>query len=77
MLVAEYDAMMAAKGTPKVWVVAYGSSQYGSGMVHKQLFLTEGEARAEYDSIPATWYRKVYRTWDIWGFTERERAKRA
>lgn len=77
MLVAEYDAMMAAKGTPKVWVVSSGSSRYGSGMVHSQLFLTEEEAAARYSQIPEGYYKKVYRTWDIWGFTERERAKRA
>ena len=77
MLVKEYDAMMEAKGTPKVWSVDYGTS-YGSGMVHRMLFLTEQEAKQFYDSFdPERYYRKMYRTWDIWNFTKRELARRA
>ena len=76
MMVKEYDAMMEAKGTPKVWCVSTGTS-HGSGMVHSRLFLTEKEAKAYYDRHdPKMFYRKMYRTWDIWGFTKRELARR-
>lgn len=76
MLVKEYDAMMEAKGTPKVWCVASGSSTYGSGLVHRSLFLTEEEARERFDEIPDGYYKKMYQTWDIWGFTERKTSER-
>lgn len=76
MLMREYDAMMEAKGTPKVWCVASGSSTYGSGMVHYSLFLTEEEAKERFNKIPNGYYKKMYRTWDIWNFTKRKMAEK-
>lgn len=66
MMLSEYNKMMEEKGTPKVWVV---DSAFPGGIIHSELFLTEEEARAEYDSIPVNWFREIYRTWDIWGWT--------
>lgn len=77
MTIKEYNAMMEAKGTPKVWVVEYGSSTFGSGLVHSSLYLTEEEAKERFDSIPEGSYKAVYETWDIWNFTERQKARRA
>lgn len=73
MLLSEYNKMMEEKGTPKVWVVETASF---SGLTHSTVFLTEEEARAMYDSIPANSFRRIFRTWDIWGYTKRLMAKR-
>ncbi len=72
MLVAEYNKMMEEKGASKVWVVG---SAFPGGNIHSSLFLTEEEAREKYASIPSHWFREIYRTWDIWGWTERRRTK--
>ena len=57
--------------TPIVWCVDIGSSQL-SGNIHSKLFLTESEAQEYYDRFQnPIWYRKMYKTRDIWGFTER------
>jgi hypothetical protein len=69
MRLAEYDKMMEEKGTPKVWVV---NSAFFGGSIYSALFLTEEEARERYDSIPCNCFREIYRTWDIWGWTERK-----
>lgn len=73
MTVKEYDAMMEAAGTPKVWSVDIGKPY--NGMIHSTLFLDENEAdaRAYYDAHSDAAYRKIYRTWDIWHFTEKHR----
>ena len=70
MPVEEYNALMEAKGTPKVWVVEYG---WGGGMIQTDLFLTEEEAKVKYDSLPEDWYRNMCQTWDIWGWTGRQK----
>lgn len=69
MQASEYNKMMEAKGTPKVWVVESG---WAGGNIHTELFLTEAEAKTVYDKIPNGWYRNMYRTWDIWGWTKRQ-----
>lgn len=57
--------------TSMVWCVDVGSSSF-SGNIYSKLFLTEEEAKKYYDRFQAPlWYRKMYKTRDIWGFTER------
>lgn len=73
MLLSEYNAMMEAKGTPKVWVV---ESAWSNGNIHTNLYLTEEEAKTAYDKIPSNWYKKIYRTWDIWGWVKRQQNKK-
>lgn len=72
MTVKEYDEKMRAQGAHKVWVV---ESAFSNGTIHSELFMTEPEAQTRYDAIPESWYRNKYRTWDIWGWTERQMQK--
>lgn len=67
MTVKEYDAMMEAKGTPKVWMVVYAFTC--PGLTHSRLFATESEARAfgERCSILVS----LGETWDIWNWAKR------
>ena len=64
---------------PIVWVVAFAPLT----MYHdiEKLFLTESEARDYYNSIkdryPREYDCRVYKTHDIWGWSEREKARRA
>ncbi len=70
MNVKEYDKQMEAQGAHRVGVVEHGSPY--SGNIHSELFMTEPEAQAAYDAIPDGWYRNKYRTWDIWGWVDRQ-----
>ena len=56
-----------------VWMV---ETAFSGGNIHYNLFLTEDEAKAYCDSKPENWYRKMYRTRDIWNFREKEIARR-
>lgn len=68
MLLSEYNAMQEAKGTPKVWCVDHAGF---SGMIpHSTLFETEEEATRYFDSLGDVAYKKIYQTWDIWGWME-------
>ena len=71
MKLEDYIKMQEAKGTPKVWVVESGFFHN----IYTDLFQTEEEAKASFDKIPTGWYRKMYQTWDIWGWTERQKRK--
>lgn len=53
-----------------VWVVDTGSSF--NGMIYSKLFLYEDQQNAQryFDSLPKSWYRKIYAARDIWHFTE-------
>ena len=73
MTVREYNAMQEAKGTPKVWIVDRGSSG-ASGMIFTEIFATKEEAKEKYDMIPKSMYKKMYQTWDIWNWTQRNMA---
>lgn len=70
MTVEEYNKMHEAKGTPKVWVV---ESCFPGGNISSDLFLKREEAFEKYKKIPDDWFKNMYRTWDIWGFTEKQR----
>lgn len=67
MTVKEYDAMMEANGTPKVWMVVYAFTC--PGLTHSRLFGTEQEARAFADQCLIL--VSVGQTWDIWNWTAR------
>lgn len=57
--------------TPIVWCVDVGSTSL-SGNIYSKLFLTEEEAKEYHDRFQEPfWYRAMYKTRDIWGFTER------
>lgn len=56
-----------------VWMV---ETAWSGGNIYSKLFLTEDEAKAYYDKQPENWYRKMYRTRDIWNFREKEIARR-
>ena len=63
------NAIMEKKCAPKVWAVTSG---YSGQIPYTRLFLTEKEARERYNSIPADWFRKIYKTDDIWNWTEKQ-----
>ena len=67
MTVKEYDAMMSAKGTPKVWSVVYAITC--PGLTTRKLFKTEPEARCFAETC--THLVSVGETWDIWNWTSR------
>ena len=71
MLASEYDAMMAAKGTPKVWMVSYAITC--PGMVHSEVFKTEDEARAFAEK--QSHVVSIGQVWDIWNWTARHNQK--
>ena len=54
-----------------IWTVDYG----WDASIHSNLYLTEEEAKAEYDELPFSWYRKMYMVEDIWHFVERQKEK--
>lgn len=74
MKISEMDALY-----PIVWVVACAPLT----MYHdiEKLFLTEEEARDYYNSLrpfyPREYDLRIYHTHDVWGWSDRERARRA
>lgn len=53
----------------KVWAVTSG---YSGQIPDTRLFLTEKEAMERYNSIPAEWFRRIYKTTDIWNWTKKQ-----
>lgn len=73
MTIKEMDAKYL-----KVWVVSFAPLT----MYHdiEELFLTESEARAYYDSIKGRYSReydcRIYQTHDIWGWSAKQKERR-
>ena len=74
MTLSEYNAMQEAKGTPKVWCVDFAG--FSGTIPYSSLFETEEEATRYFDSLGNVAYKKIYQTWDIWGWTERHAKER-
>lgn len=65
----EQKVMIEDKCAPQVWAVTSG---YSGQISYTRLFLTEKEARERYNSIPADRFRRIYKTTDIWNWTEKQ-----
>lgn len=67
LTVNEYNELMENSGCKKIWFVEFAIGH----RIYECAYLTEEEARAQYNKIPETDYRKIFSTLDVWGYTER------
>lgn len=65
----DWEEAQDRKGVPVIWEVDHGN---GCGwQIYHNLFATEEEARAYFETIPEKWFREIYKVRDIWGWLEK------